>query len=121
MHDQRNSSCSSSVNPIYFVCFTTATITASTILFKGFNVDSPVYVISLIAGFIVIFTGVYLLDSIARGGAGAHNNNSNTQNGNPRNEDEEYLLDDEEALGLTELNDDSDEDRPRRASGQRYR
>ncbi|KAI7884537.1 DUF803-domain-containing protein [Lichtheimia hyalospora FSU 10163] len=109
------------VNPIYFVCFTTATITASTILFKGFNVDSPVYVISLIAGFIVIFTGVYLLDSIARGGAGAHNNNSNTHNGNSRNEDEEYLLDDEEALGLTELNDDSDEDRPRRASGQRYR
>lgn len=113
----------SSVNPIYFVCFTTATITASTILFKGFNVDSPVYVISLIAGFIVIFTGVYLLDSIARGGgAGAHSNTNNTQNGHPRSEDEEYLLDDEDALGLTELNDDSDdEDRPRRTSAQRFR
>lgn len=67
----------------------------------------------------MIFTGVYLLDSIARGGAGAHSNN--TQSSNPRNEDEEYLLDDEDALGLTELNDDSDEDRPRRASGQRFR
>ncbi|KAI9319320.1 magnesium transporter [Dichotomocladium elegans] len=95
------------VNPIYFVCFTTATITASTILFQGFNVDSPVYVISLMSGFVVIFTGVYLLDSIARG-AGA----------TPvygQNEDEQSLLRDvglEDAVGLSSLHDESDsEDR----------
>ena len=94
------------MNPIYFVCFTTATITASTILFQGFNVDSPVYVISLIAGFVVIFTGVYLLDSIARG-AGA---SSSDVNGDGEDEhllmSEATLLENEEAVGLTDMHDD---------------
>ncbi|RCH77501.1 hypothetical protein CU098_001994, partial [Rhizopus stolonifer] len=53
------------VNPIYFVCFTSATLVASAILFHGFNTDNPVNVASLLAGFVVIFIGVYLLDSAA--------------------------------------------------------
>ncbi|KAI7856547.1 magnesium transporter [Circinella umbellata] len=115
------------VNPIYFVCFTTATITASTILFQGFNVDSPIYVLSLIAGFVVIFTGVYLLDSIARG-AGASNNNGGDY-GDSEDEhllmSEATLLENEDAVGLTDMHDDDSdlEDglHSRRDSSQRIR
>ncbi|KAI8140211.1 magnesium transporter [Fennellomyces sp. T-0311] len=113
------------VNPIYFVCFTTATITASTILFQGFNVESPVFVISLISGFVVIFTGVYLLDSIARG-AGASNNSNNN-----RGDEEEHLLmseatllENEDAVGLTDMHDDDsdlEDGLTRRESSQRVR
>lgn len=80
-----------SVNPIYFVCFTTATIIASAILFQGFNTDNPTNVASLICGFVIIFTGVYLLDSIARG-------NSDTQrrmaelNSDGEGEEDEFLM-----------------------------
>lgn len=35
-------------------------------MFQGFNTDNPVNIASLICGFVIIFTGVYLLDSIAR-------------------------------------------------------
>ncbi|KAG2227489.1 hypothetical protein INT45_007515 [Circinella minor] len=116
------------VNPIYFVCFTTATITASTILFQGFNVDSPIYVLSLIAGFVVIFTGVYLLDSIARG-AGASNNNNGGGYGDGEDEhllmSEATLLENEDAVGLTDMHDDDSdlEDglHSRRDSSQRIR
>ncbi|KAI9491275.1 magnesium transporter [Zychaea mexicana] len=115
------------VNPIYFVCFTTATITASTILFQGFNVDSPVYVVSLIAGFVVIFTGVYLLDSIARG-AGANSNNIG-DNGDGEDEhllmSEATLLENEDAVGLTDMRDDDSDLEDglvnRRESSQRVR
>lgn len=110
-----------SVNPIYFVCFTTATIAASTILFQGFNVDSPVYVISLISGFIIIFTGVYLLDSIARG-AGAQDEITLQE------EDEQRLLNEpgfEDAVGLHDMHDDDSDLEEglvnRRESGQRVR
>lgn len=51
-----------SVNPIYYVFFTTATIIASAILFQGFNTTSAVNTISLICGFLIIFMGVYLLN-----------------------------------------------------------
>jgi magnesium transporter len=51
-----------SVNPLYYVTFTTATLCASFILFKGFNTTDAVNTISLLCGFLVIFSGVYLLN-----------------------------------------------------------
>lgn len=42
--------------------FTTATLCASFILFKGFNTTDPVNTLSLLCGFLVTFTGVYLLN-----------------------------------------------------------
>ncbi|KAK4137161.1 DUF803-domain-containing protein [Trichocladium antarcticum] len=50
------------VNPLYYVTFTTATLCASFILFKGFNTTETVSILSLICGFLVTFTGVYLLN-----------------------------------------------------------
>ncbi|KAK1855089.1 DUF803 domain membrane protein [Colletotrichum chrysophilum] len=50
------------VNPLYYVTFTTATLCASFILFGGFNTTDTVNTISLICGFLVTFTGVYLLN-----------------------------------------------------------
>ncbi|KAJ5091288.1 DUF803-domain-containing protein, partial [Penicillium alfredii] len=50
------------VNPLYYVTFTTATLCASFILFKGFNTTDAVNTISLLCGFLIIFTGVYLLN-----------------------------------------------------------
>jgi hypothetical protein len=52
----------SRVNPLYYVMFTTATLCASFILFKGFNTTNAVNTISLLSGFLVIFSGVYLLN-----------------------------------------------------------
>lgn len=51
-----------SVNPVYYVTFTTATLCASFILFGGFNTTNAVNTISLLCGFLTIFTGVYLLN-----------------------------------------------------------
>ncbi|KAJ6782550.1 hypothetical protein PWT90_01378 [Aphanocladium album] len=65
------------VNPLYYVTFTTATLCASFILFSGFNTTDPVNTVSLLCGFLIIFTGVYLLN-LSRGDpngqklAGAH-------------------------------------------------
>ncbi|KAF8473442.1 magnesium transporter NIPA-domain-containing protein [Kalaharituber pfeilii] len=50
------------VNPLYYVTFTTATLCASFILFRGFNTSDPVNTISLLCGFLIIFSGVYLLN-----------------------------------------------------------
>ncbi|EEQ27175.1 hypothetical protein McanMca71_005257 [Microsporum canis] len=50
------------VNPLYYVSFTTATLCASFILFRGFNTTNKVSTISLLCGFLVIFSGVYLLN-----------------------------------------------------------
>jgi hypothetical protein len=50
------------VNPLYYVTFTTATLCASFILFRGFNTTNAVNTISLICGFLIIFSGVYLLN-----------------------------------------------------------
>lgn len=55
-----------SVNPLYYVTFTTATLCASFILFSGFNTADPVNTLSLLCGFLVTFTGVYLLN-LSRG------------------------------------------------------
>jgi hypothetical protein len=51
-----------SVNPIYYVGFTTCTIIASAILFQGFNTTGGVNTVSLLCGFLIIFMGVYLLN-----------------------------------------------------------
>lgn len=51
-----------SVNPLYYVTFTTATLCASFILFSGFNTTDTVNTLSLLCGFLVTFTGVYLLN-----------------------------------------------------------
>lgn len=55
-----------SVNPLYYVTFTTATLCASFILFSGFNTTDPVNTLSLLCGFLITFTGVYLLN-LSRG------------------------------------------------------
>jgi hypothetical protein len=44
------------------VTFTTATLCASFILFSGFNTTDTVNTLSLLCGFLVTFTGVYLLN-----------------------------------------------------------
>ncbi len=61
----------SSVNPLYYVTFTTATLCASFILFRGFNTADTVNTISLLCGFLVIFAGVYLLN-LSRGDPDGH-------------------------------------------------
>ncbi|KAG1456974.1 hypothetical protein G6F56_006713 [Rhizopus delemar] len=90
------------VNPIYFVCFTTATIVASAILFQGFNTDNPVNIASLICGFIIIFIGIYFL-------------NSATENGEYEDgqmlivdddEDDLFFTHDNDSYSLSGLNDD---------------
>ncbi|KAF2492485.1 DUF803-domain-containing protein [Lophium mytilinum] len=50
------------VNPLYYVTFTTCTLVASFILFRGFNTTSAVNTLSLLCGFLIIFSGVYLLN-----------------------------------------------------------
>lgn len=50
------------VNPIYYVMFTTSTIFASFLLFRGFNTQGVAPAVSLLCGFVVIFIGVYLLN-----------------------------------------------------------
>lgn len=59
------------MNPLYYVTFTTATLCASFILFQGFNTTDAVNTISLLSGFLVIFTGVYLLN-LSRGDPNGH-------------------------------------------------
>ena len=54
------------MNPLYYVTFTTSVLLASFILFKGFNTTDRINTISLLCGFLVIFTGVYLLN-LSRG------------------------------------------------------
>lgn len=51
-----------SVNPMYYVGFTSATIVASLILFQGFNTDNAAGAVSLLCGFAVTFLGVHVLD-----------------------------------------------------------
>jgi magnesium transporter len=56
-HNWRNS-----VNPLYYVTFTTGTICASLIFYGGFNTTDAVATLSLLCGFLVTFAGVYLLN-----------------------------------------------------------
>ena len=59
------------MNPLYYVTFTTATLCASFILFRGFNTADAVSTLSLLSGFLVIFAGVYLLN-LSRGDPDGH-------------------------------------------------
>jgi hypothetical protein len=61
------------VNPLYYVCFSTATIVASLILFQGINTDNPVNTVSLLVGFIVIFIGMHLLELSRKPAVTGHN------------------------------------------------
>ncbi|KAG9235940.1 magnesium transporter [Amylocarpus encephaloides] len=70
------------VSPMYYVTFTTAVLTASFILFQGFNVTDTVETLSLLCGFIVIFLGVYLLNF-------------------PENRHDEYSLVDQRFVNMT--------------------
>ncbi|KAG0258949.1 hypothetical protein DFQ27_004379 [Actinomortierella ambigua] len=117
------------VMPIYYVMFTTATITASVILFQGFNTTSMVDVVSLFCGFGTIFSGVLLLNnaqqhaatevhgkagainSIASGGAHHHHGGYSDPHLR-RSSRESTLLNafDEESLGLTQLREEEDDD-----------
>ncbi|KAH8646092.1 magnesium transporter NIPA-domain-containing protein [Xylariales sp. PMI_506] len=54
------------VNPLYYVTFTTGTICASLIFYGGFNTTDAVATLSLLCGFLVTFSGVYLLN-LSRG------------------------------------------------------
>lgn len=61
------------MNPLYYVCFSTATIVASLILFQGLNTDNPVNTVSLLVGFIVIFIGMHLLELSRKPAVTGHN------------------------------------------------
>jgi hypothetical protein len=54
------------VTPIYYVFFTTATISASAILFGGIAGADTRDVISILCGFLTIFVGVFLLNAPKR-------------------------------------------------------
>ncbi|KAK9456883.1 magnesium transporter NIPA-domain-containing protein [Dipodascopsis uninucleata] len=71
------------VNPIYYVTFTTCTLVASAILFKGFNTTSLVNTLSLISGFLIIFSGVYLLNVSRRDPNGLSISYERTMDGIP--------------------------------------
>lgn len=51
-----------SVSPIYYVTFTSAILVASFILYQGFNVTDDIKTVSLLGGFLTVFSGVYLLN-----------------------------------------------------------
>ncbi|KUI62294.1 putative magnesium transporter NIPA4 [Cytospora mali] len=135
------------VNPLYYVTFTSATLCASFILFSGFNTTDPINTLSLICGFLVTFTGVYLLNLSrgdpngfkmvsGRGGDDAVGTDIISQIQTRRSmearrslgshrvsADREGLMrayDEEEAaeFGLTDLADDSDEERNGRRTRQ---
>lgn len=101
--------------PIYYVMFTTATITASVILFQGFNTTSTVNVVSLFCGFGTIFSGVLLLNNAQHPAVEPHGKSvngaiTNGTVGDGRSSQESTLAYDEESLGLTQLRDDDDDD-----------
>ena len=67
-----------SVSPLYYVTFTTAVLCASFILFQGFNTTDTINTVSLICGFLIIFSGVYLLN-LSRGDPNGHKLLSNKE------------------------------------------
>jgi large-conductance mechanosensitive channel len=50
------------VTPIYYVCFTTLTLTASSIMFKDYLGQGYAEVLSQTIGFVVIVSGVFILN-----------------------------------------------------------
>lgn len=77
---------SCSVNPMYYVGFSTATIVASLILFQGFNTTDGTNTLTLLAGFIVTFLGVHLLNLSRKPDSPKANGHSTLESGlmNPR-------------------------------------
>jgi drug/metabolite transporter (DMT)-like permease len=71
------------VNPLYYVTFTTCTLIASCLLFQGFNTTSAVNTISLLCGFLIIFSGVYLLNLSRDDPNGTHSLGSQLTDGIP--------------------------------------
>ena len=131
-----------SVNPLYYVTFTTATLCASFILFGGFNTTDTVNTLSLICGFLTTFTGVYLLNLSRRDPngdktlGGRYEEATGTdmissiqtrlsmqarRSGDPRrSDDREGLMrayDEEEAFGLADMGDESEEEGRARRNG----
>ncbi|KAF9161079.1 hypothetical protein BGX20_002250 [Mortierella sp. AD010] len=108
------------VMPIYYVMFTTATITASVILFQGFNTTSTVNVVSLFCGFGTIFSGVLLLNNAQHPAVESHGKGGSITNGtgghgfaDRRSSRDSALLNagyDEESLGLTQLREEDEDD-----------
>ena len=72
-----------SVNPMYYVGFSSATIVASLILFQGFNTTDGTNTLSLLCGFIVTFLGVHLLN-LSRKPDGEHHSALESGIINPR-------------------------------------
>lgn len=130
------------VNPLYYVTFTTATLCASFILFGGFNTTDTVNTLSLICGFLTTFTGVYLLNLSRRDPngdktlGGRYEEATGTdmissiqtrlsmqarRSGDPRrSDDREGLMrayDEEEAFGLADMGDESEEEGATRRNG----
>lgn len=77
---------SCSVNPMYYVGFSTATIVASLILFQGFNTTGGTDTMTLLAGFTVTFLGVHLLNLSRKSDLPKANGHSALEGGlmNPR-------------------------------------
>jgi hypothetical protein len=73
-----------SVNPMYYVGFSSATIVASLILFQGFNTTDGTNTLSLLCGFIVTFLGVHLLNISRKPEGGEHHTALETGITNPR-------------------------------------
>lgn len=61
------------VTPVYYVFFSTATIIASVLLFRGFNDTSARDIVSMFCGFLSIFIGVLLVNSQRINDAEEHN------------------------------------------------
>ncbi|TIA94376.1 hypothetical protein E3P81_00132 [Wallemia ichthyophaga] len=72
------------VNPIYYVMFSTATILASFILFQGFYETPTRDIVSIVAGFLTIFAGVYLLNKSRQMDEAALVNEENVRGADPR-------------------------------------
>ncbi|TPX60948.1 hypothetical protein PhCBS80983_g01477 [Powellomyces hirtus] len=114
------------VTPIYYVFFSTATIIASVLLFKGFELASARDVVSMFCGFLTIFVGVFQLNSHKQSsahGAGGGASMDKFTNASRRNSlsaaglatalvNEAQLLKtfDEESAPLRELNDGDGDD-----------
>ena len=71
-----NSFSTAIVTPIYYVFFTTASITTSAVLFRGYKVDDPIKIVNIVFAFLVIIGGVTLLfEYHLRQGASAETKN----------------------------------------------
>jgi hypothetical protein len=82
------------VTPIYYVFFTSFTIIASFLLFQGIDSTDAHHVVTSLAGFVVIFLGVYLFclpSSVSHGSAAAHPKYRKTSNGRDGPDLEESL------------------------------